>query len=106
MFGLLERDIMYIRKAISTFPSVEEAIIFGSRAKGNYKKGSDIDLAVKGTNLTEQEVRDIYEKLNEEYPIPYFFDVLHYDTLQNKKLKQHIDQEGEPLPLKTDAFTK
>lgn len=43
MFGLLDRDIEYIKDAISKFETIEKAIIFGSRAMGNYKKGSDVE---------------------------------------------------------------
>ena len=45
MFGLLDRDIKYIIKALEQHDEIEKAIIFGSRAMGNYKKGSDVDIA-------------------------------------------------------------
>ena len=48
MYGLLDRNLKFILEAISKYPEIEEVIIFGSRAMGNYKKGSDIDLALKG----------------------------------------------------------
>lgn len=46
MYGLLDKDINYIINTLIRFPEVEKAIIFGSRAMGNYKKGSNIDLAI------------------------------------------------------------
>ncbi|MGG7058087.1 nucleotidyltransferase domain-containing protein [Clostridium tertium] len=52
MFGLLDKDINYIKEALSKFSEIEKGIIFGSRAMGNYKKGSDIDLALIGENIT------------------------------------------------------
>ena len=50
MFGLLDRDIKYIIKALEQHDEIEKAVIFGSRAMGNYKKGSDVDIAIIGEN--------------------------------------------------------
>ena len=47
MFGLKHRDIENIQKALNMFPNITKAIIFGSRAMGNYKNASDIDIAVQ-----------------------------------------------------------
>ena len=52
MYGLLDRDIKYIIKALEQHDEIEKAIIFGSRAMGNYKKGSDVDIAIIGENVT------------------------------------------------------
>lgn len=54
MYGLLDRDIGYIRCALSKFNEIDKAVIFGSRAIGNYKKGSDIDLAIIGDKITDE----------------------------------------------------
>lgn len=51
MYGLLDCDIEYILKAMNQFKEIESAILFGSRAMGNYKKGSDIDIAVCGEKI-------------------------------------------------------
>ncbi len=95
MFGLLERDIVYIKKAISQFNEIEKVIIFGSRAIGNYKKGSDIDLAIIGKRVTRKTILRLNEDLNEVYPLPYFFDIVHYNSLSNEELKSHIDTQGK-----------
>ena len=75
MYGLLERDLKFILEAISGYSEIEEVIIFGSRAMGNYKKGSDIDLALKGEKVDQSVVRRLSDELEEEYPLPYFFDI-------------------------------
>jgi len=95
MYGLLNKDIDYIRDGLSKFPQIEKAKIFGSRAMGNYKKGSDIDLAIIGSEVTEDILYELYDYLNEVYPIPYFFDILHYDDISNENLKKHIDNFGK-----------
>ena len=93
-FGLLDRDINYILSAIKVFPEIEKAMIFGSRAMGNYKKGSDIDIACYGKNVDFETTSKLRSKLNEELPIPFFIDVLHFNSLKNSDLRKHIEQFG------------
>lgn len=95
MFGLLDRDIQYINEAISRFKNIERAVIFGSRAMGNYKKGSDVDIAIFGKHITREEIFKLDDYLNEILPLPYFFDIHHYENISNDNLKKHIDDEGE-----------
>ena len=95
MSGLLEKDLEYIREAISKYRQIEKVILFGSRAMGNYKNGSDVDLALVGDKLTRSVVQELSEALNEEYPLPYFFDVLDYGEIKNTELKEHIDNFGK-----------
>ncbi|MEW6662535.1 MAG: nucleotidyltransferase domain-containing protein [Bacillota bacterium] len=97
MYGLLERDLEYILKALKQYPEIEEAIIFGSRAMGNYKKGSDVDLAIVGENIDRKIVRKLSDDLNENYPLPYFFDVVCYKDISNEELKKHIDSVGKSI---------
>ncbi|WP_238458057.1 nucleotidyltransferase family protein [Alkalihalobacterium alkalinitrilicum] len=94
MFGLLERDINYIIKGLCKFTEIDQAKIFGSRALGNYKSGSDVDIALLGQEITDRTIDELSELLNEVYPLPYFFDILHYSALNNQKLKEHIDTVG------------
>jgi len=70
-------------------------MIFGSRAKQTYRKGSDIDVALTGVNLTPEVVKEISVKLNEYLPIPYFVDVIDYTHLKKEALKKHIDLYGK-----------
>lgn len=95
MYGLLERDFKFILKAISGYLEIEEVIIFGSRAMGNYKKGSDIDLALKGEKVDQRVVRRLSDELEEEYPLPYFFDIVNYNDIEDKEFKHHIDSVGK-----------
>ena len=97
MFGLKDSDLNQIRKVLQQFPEVEEAFIYGSRAIGNYRKGSDVDLALKGLQLNRDVVSRIVFILNEETLLPYFFDVLNYHTLTNQDLVDHIDRMGNLL---------
>ena len=94
MFGLQESDIISIKYALENYPEIKEAYIFGSRAKGNYRKGSDVDIAVKGNNISFSDILTIAGYLNEDTFMPYHFDVLDYDSIQNQQLTEHIDRAG------------
>ena len=94
---MTERDTEVIIETLATFEEIEEAVIFGSRAMGHAKRGSDVDLALKGKRLDLTTVTHVKFVLEEERPLPYFFDVVHYDALTNPALKAHIDHEGRTL---------
>ncbi|WZL73666.1 nucleotidyltransferase domain-containing protein [Clostridiaceae bacterium 35-E11] len=97
MYGLLDRDLKFIIEAVDKYSEIEEVVLFGSRAMGNYKKGSDVDLAIVGENIDRKILRRICDDLNEEYPLPYFFDVVNYNEISNDKLKKHIDSVGKSI---------
>ncbi|MDF0728954.1 nucleotidyltransferase domain-containing protein [Cytobacillus sp. S13-E01] len=97
MFGLLDHDHNYILKALRSLEEIDSARIFGSRAIGNYKKGSDVDIAIIGKSISSTTISKLDELLNEEYPLPYFFDILHYEEINNEKLIEHIDTVGKEL---------
>jgi len=93
-FGFREPDLDIIRSVISRFPQVSEAIIFGSRAKGNFRRGSDVDIALKGCGLNLDIVSQISHILNEESILPYKFDVLNFQSISNEDLTNHINRVG------------
>jgi len=95
--GLTEADLDVIVTAVAAYESVEDLVLFGSRAKGSYKRGSDVDLALKGDALTYDDVVQIEFELNENRPLPYKFDVVDYQRLDNPELKSHIDRVGVNL---------
>lgn len=92
--GLSESDLAAMIDVLSQFASVDTALIFGSRAKGTYKPGSDVDLAVKGESLSYDDVSRIGYLLNEETLMPYQFDVLQYEAIRSSELIDHIDRVG------------
>jgi len=93
--GLTESDKKIIIAVLKQYPEIESASFFGSRALGTFQKGSDIDIALKGNNLTNKICSDIHFVFEEETLLPYFFDVINYNSIVNPNLKEHIDKYGE-----------
>ena len=93
-FGLRVSDIEIVLSILREFPNVKEAIIFGSRAKGTQKNGSDLDIAIKGEELNLEIVSTISYRLNEETILPYKIDILDYKSIHNPELTDHINRIG------------
>lgn len=91
-FGLTEEQYELIERVLRSFPNIQEVLVFGSRAMGNYKPTSDIDLALKGKNL---DIAKIMGVLNDEIPLAFEFDVVDYNDVSVPELKEHIDANGK-----------
>ncbi len=96
-FGLRDTDIQFMQALFAKEPAIEQAWVFGSRAKGSYMPGSDVDIALIGPELTRQTVARIHDILEEESPIPYFFDVVHWNKMSNEKVRNEIQRTAQPL---------
>jgi predicted nucleotidyltransferase len=93
-FGLKQETIDKISAVLARYPHVERAIIYGSRAKGNFKNGSDIDLTLQGDGLNLETINRI--KLDiDELLLPYTIDISIHSQIQNTDLIDHIDRVGE-----------
>ncbi|HAQ18203.1 MAG TPA: DNA polymerase III subunit beta [Prolixibacteraceae bacterium] len=92
--GLQDRDLAIIVSVLKQHSEVVEAWLLGIRAKGNYRTGSDVDIALKGENLTTEVSTNISYQLNEETSLPFKFDILNYNSISNIELKEHIDGVG------------
>ena len=92
--GLPEQAVHAIRQVFGQFPAVEQAILYGSRAKGSYRPGSDIDLTLKGEQLTHQNLLDI-ELALDDLLLPWKFDLSLHQHLDNPALLEHIDRVGK-----------
>jgi predicted nucleotidyltransferase len=92
-YGLSDETIQKICGVFSAFPQVEKAVLYGSRAKGNYKTGSDIDLTLYGKALTLKQQGEISEALD-DLLLPYTIDLSLFDTLDHADLREHIERVG------------
>jgi predicted nucleotidyltransferase len=102
-FGLKEATIQKISAVLARFPQVEQAILYGSRAKGNYKNGSDIDLALRGgAGLTLPILYKIMDELD-DLLLPYTIDLSIYATIGDPDLIAHIRRVGVAFYEKGEA---
>lgn len=98
-FGLSEKTVEILKEYFSKIPEIKTVKIYGSRATGNYRMGSDIDFVVYG-NTNKNLVKKISLEID-ELNIPYMFDITDYTTIQNQNLKEHIDKYGKDFFVKT-----
>jgi predicted nucleotidyltransferase len=92
-YGLAETTIASIRAVLARFPEVEKAVLYGSRAQGNFKTGSDIDLTLYGEALTPDLCSAIASAL-EDLPLPNTFDLSIFAALHHAPLREHIERVG------------
>ena len=92
-FGLKETIIEKINAVLAGFPQVEKAVLYGSRAKGNYKNGSDIDLTLYGKDLTLNVLYKIDQELD-DLLLPYTFDLSIFERLSDPDFIDHIQRVG------------
>lgn len=92
-FGLSESTIATLHAIFKQYQGVEKAVLYGSRAKGNYKTGSDIDLALVGESLTASDIMKITNDLDDA-TLPYLVDISLLHQLDNESLLHHILRVG------------
>lgn len=96
-YGLSDATIQKICATLRRYPQVEQAILYGSRAKGNYKNGSDIDLTLCGSS--DLALHLLYKILNDldDLLLPYTIDLSIYDQIEDPDLIEHIQRVGVTL---------
>ncbi len=93
-FGLSEKAIASVHGVLKNCPSIKQVIIYGSRAIGNYREGSDIDLAVVAPDLTTTELFKIENQID-DLMLPYKFDICLLHHVDNQNLVDHIKRVGK-----------
>jgi len=92
-FGLKQRTIDQMVSVFAAHPLVEQVIIYGSRAKGNYRHGSDIDLTIKGEAVTLSELMKIETELD-DLLLPYKIDLSLFHKINDPDVSEHIGRVG------------
>ena len=96
-YGLTDRTLNTLNSIFCKYPEIKQVILYGSRAKGNFRNGSDIDLTIKvQDNFSFTSLLRISGDFDDS-DIPYFVDVSIYEKLSNPDLKAHIDRVGKVL---------
>lgn len=92
-FGLSDRIRADFDRVFQGYPSIERVLIFGSRAKGSYRDGSDIDLGVFAPEMSDQEFSLLWNEID-DLPLVFKIDLLHWDRVSNPALKDRILRDG------------
>ncbi|WP_133406259.1 nucleotidyltransferase family protein [Parashewanella tropica] len=92
-FGLTHSQLNFVISSLSDNSNIESAWIFGSRATHSFKDGSDLDIAISGSNLSEQNVCRLQE-IFELSTFPYRVDIVIKEKITNEKLLAQIEKEG------------
>jgi predicted nucleotidyltransferase len=92
-YGLPDQAVNQICAVLVQYPQVDRAVLYGSRAKGNFKPGSDIDLTLCGSDLTPQLCATIAQALD-DLLLPYSIDLSVFALLNHPELESHIRRVG------------
>ena|SRR5260221_10539269 len=91
--GLTKETVAQIHEVLAHYPEVEKVVLYGSRAKGNFKPGSDVDLTLLGAGVTSKILGQIQDEL-EDGPLPYTFDLSILSQITQADLLDHIRRVG------------
>ncbi len=103
--GLSQKSLRAIADVIYSNAHVQEAKIFGSRAIGTYREGSDIDICLFGEELTFSDLNCIAGEL-EDLNIPQIVDLVNFRTIKNENLLKHIESFSVQIELSPWAFVR
>jgi uncharacterized protein len=93
-FGLKQETIDRINSVFEKHPEIDKVIIYGSRAKGNYRIGSDIDLSIYGNDLNYELIGKVSSEID-DLDTPYLFDISIFRLLNSPSLEEHINRVGK-----------
>ena len=93
-FGLSDTVVKELQDVFRRHANIEKVLIFGSRSKGNYRVGSDIDLALIGKNIDYRQLLDISMEID-DLELLYSIDLLDYQTKVGTPIEDHIDRVGQ-----------
>ena len=96
MYGLSDDTIKDLCSVFASYDNIEKVILFGSRAKGNFREGSDIVLALFGNNITLSQIFDIRVKI-EDLGLLYSVDLVNYQKYKDYPIGEHILRVGKPF---------
>lgn len=92
-FGLSPATLEKLNGVFAQHSAIDSVLIYGSRAKGNYRTGSDIDLSIKGSDISFAELMQIENQID-DLMLPYTVDLSQYNQINNRDLIEHIDRVG------------
>lgn len=91
--GLNEKECAVLQTLFAANARIAEVVLYGSRAKGNYKPFSDVDIVLIGDDLSRTDVNRLYAAIDDS-SLPYKFDISLLTSLKNEELIAHIERVG------------
>jgi len=101
-YGLKDTELASLTSLFSKNEHIERVILYGSRAKGNYKPFSDVDITLVGRELTHSDLNRIVLDIDDLF-LPYMFDISIFHTIKNPDLIDHINRRGIVIYEKNDS---
>ena len=95
-FGLETMEMDKIIMSIASIDGVDKAVIYGSRAQGNYKPFYDVDISLVGKSLSYSDLLRLHSIID-DLLLPYEIDLNIFDLIQNENLKEHILRCGRVI---------
>lgn len=93
-FGITKKSYEKLQGLFAAAPQIERVVIYGSRAMGTYKNGSDIDLTIFGEGLDFSFLTEMMGKV-ENLDLPYTVDLSIFNLIDNQELTDHILRVGK-----------
>ncbi len=94
-YGISTKTFELLLETFNQYEEIEKVFLFGSRAVGTQRNGSDIDIAIKGENINSDLIYNLKITFNGRLPIPYKVDVVSYDSLNHEKLNKEISRKSK-----------
>ncbi len=91
--GLSELERANLQQVFARYPQVERVILYGSRARGDFKPGSDLDLTLYGSQLSQSMLSKIEAEID-DLLLPYKIDLSIFADIDNENLKLNIQKQG------------
>lgn len=98
-FGLPKATLEKLNSVFTRHRAIDAVLIYGSRAKGNYRPGSDIDLTIKGGEIPFAEFMQIEDQID-DLMLPYTVDLSQYRQIDNAELIAHIERVGATIYMR------
>ena len=92
-YGLNDQTIAKLVMVFAACPEIEQVLLYGSRAKGNYREGSDIDLTIVGAAVTQSHLLKVANDLD-DLLLPYKIDLSLMRQIEDNDVIDHIRRVG------------
>ena len=101
VFGLPATAIAQLRAVFASWPAISRVLLYGSRAKGNYRPGSDIDLTIEADALPLAQLLAIENQID-DLLLPWMVDLSVREQIENPSLLEHIARVGVPFYVRQE----